>query len=72
MREKDGQGQGRQSSVWPPSWWSTLISLNGMALAWYEAIFSQFDRPYVLALAAAMIGVLPAQLIDAALRRSGR
>jgi hypothetical protein len=64
--------QQEREHVWPPTWWSTLISVNGMALAWYEAIFSQLDRPYVLALAAAMIGVVPAQMIDAALRRSGR
>jgi hypothetical protein len=52
-------------------WWSLVVSANGMALAWYEAIYADFDRVWLLALAGGMIGILPASALEAWIRRNG-
>lgn len=56
-----------------PSWFPPFIALNGVALAWWEAVEDHFDRPYFYVLVGVMMAGMPAQLIIAVIERlSGR
>lgn len=56
-----------------PAWFPVFIAVNGVALAWWEAVKDHFDRPYFYVLVGVMMAGMPAQLIIAILDRiSGR
>ena len=62
----------RNGGSWPVPWWSIIVSANGIALVWYEAIYADFDRVWLLALAGGMVGILPASALDTWIsRRNG-
>lgn len=50
-----------------PSWMPTFVALNGIALAWWEAVEDHFDRPYFYVLVGVMVAGMPAQVIIAIL-----
>jgi hypothetical protein len=52
-----------------PSWMPTFVALNGVALAWWEAVYDHFERPYFYVLVGVMMAGMPAQLIEAVVSR---
>lgn len=53
------------SRLLTPKVWTIIVGLNGLGLAWYEAIAAKQVSLPLIALAGGMIGLIPADLIDA-------